>query len=114
MISEQEEQSFKNINKEPCVICNLNYCDCDVKKGVEWKLDREIIAERNKHLIGLKARFKNNEDYTKATWGKTGIITDSDLTRWLYLKYDEPLRSGYKNSMVSEMLILRAGSFELI
>jgi len=114
MITEQQEQEFKNINKEPCVICGLHYCDCDTKNGIDWKNDKEIIADKNKHLIGLRARFKNNPDYTRKTWGKIGTIVKTNLTKWLYLKFDEPLKSGYGHSCITKMLILRAGSFDLI
>jgi hypothetical protein len=108
MLTEQEEQSFKNINKEPCVLCGLYYCDCDTKKGIDWKNDKEIFAEHNKHLIGLRAQFKENPDYIKESWNKKGVIVKSDLTKWLYLKFDKPLKSGTKS------LILGAGNFNLI
>jgi hypothetical protein len=114
MITEQQEQQFKNINKSPCVLCGLFYCDCDIKKGIDWGSERSIIAEHNKHLIGLRAKFKNNKDYVKTTWGKEGVIVKNDLTKWLYLRFDIPLKSGYKDSCITRELILRAGSFNLI
>jgi len=45
MITEQEEQEFKNINKEPCLKCGLNYCDCDFI-GFE-EMGKSLLEEWN-------------------------------------------------------------------
>jgi len=114
MITEKQEQEFKNVNSNPCVLCGLFYCNCNIKDGIDWENDKYIIAEKNKHLIGLRAKFKRNEDYTKQTWNKPGVIVKSDLTKWLYLRFDKPLKSEYKDGCVIKELILKAGSFDLI
>jgi hypothetical protein len=77
--------------------------------------DRELWAEKNKGLIGKRARFKNPlPGYCHGVWGKAGVIITSDRTPYLYLKFDEPYRAGLEGSMVTEALIINEGSIEVI
>jgi len=57
--------------------------------------ERELIADLNKELIRKRAKFKDNlNGYIKQAWNKKGIITTSEHTKYLYLRFDKPINNG--------------------
>lgn len=80
-----------------------------------------INIATHKHLIGKRAKFKEDSRYTKSCWNRTGkIFQDYQVVKGdlnhvgLSLKLDIPIRQGYCNSMVTKSLYIKLGSFELI
>ena len=74
----------------------------------------ELVAKDNKHLIGKRAKFKNNlSGYIRGVWNKKGIIVKSNVTPYLYLKFDKPYKTGIGGSMITKELIICKGSIEV-
>ncbi len=66
MITEQQEQEFKNINKNPCVNCGLFYCDCSAEE-----------VEEAKRRQNLKKGYRIL--YSGSTWlGENPVKRDSN------------------------------------
>jgi len=85
MVTEQQEQEFKNINSHGCVKCGLHYCDCSdeemeeaQKKSLEggyiilhagstWHGENPVKKEANtlRKIIDLSRKYRGFEDFTR-------------------------------------------------
>ena len=90
------------------------------KKGEMIKMSEYLKLKGNEHLIGKKAKFKNNlEGYTRHLWNAKGTIrqlhqiTKGDLDSvGLSLVFDKPLDIGNWTPMGS--CYITPNSFELL
>lgn len=74
---------------------------------------KKLIADKNKQLVGKRAKFKNNlSGYAKWVWNKAGVIVTSKHTPYLYLQFDEPLKTRI-NTIAAENMIIYEDSIEL-
>jgi hypothetical protein len=84
--------------------------------------DEYIKLKGNEHLIGKRARFKNNlKTYCRGLWLKEGVIKQlyqiekGDLNHiGLSLVFDEPYKSGLGNSCIMKSCYIAPDSIELI
>ena len=82
---------------------------------MESEQKKELIAENNKDLIGKRARFKDElKGYTWRVWNKTGTIVTHEGMPYLYLNFDEPLKTGYEDSVITNSLVICKDSIELL
>ena len=82
---------------------------------MESATEIELIAKNNEDLIGKRAKFKDNlKGYTWRVWNKTGTIITHKGMPYLYLKFDEPLKTGYKDSVITNSLVICKDSIELL
>jgi hypothetical protein len=76
--------------------------------------DNELLSKDHKELIGKKAKFKDDlRGYCRVCWNKKGVIVDSERTPYLYLKFDEPIKSGLGNSCITRELVINKNSIEV-
>ena len=81
-----------------------------------------ITIKDNPHLIGKRARLKNNPNLLNRDLHlREGVITQlfqikkGDLDHiGLSLVFDKPLKSGYMDSCITKSVYLLPDSFELI
>ena len=76
---------------------------------------RILNSDKDKLLIGKRAKFKERGDYVSNAWGKKGVIVTCEQTNHLYLKFDKPLTSNvYGDCWDMDMLVICQGSIDLI
>lgn len=83
-------------------------------KEIINKKEDFLLYDENKHLIGKRAKFKDNPTYINKCWGKKGIIMHHRGSKYISLKFDEPLKAGYCDSCITKTLFIAPNTIQLI
>lgn len=75
----------------------------------EW-----LEYEKNRQLIGKRATFLTPESYVASAHNQKGTIMHHKGSKWISLKFDKPLKSGFAGSMKTETLFIRPKSYRLL
>jgi len=77
-------------------------------------MNEYLKLKGNEELVGKRAKFKNRNDYVKKCWGKEGTIINYEGSKWLSLKFDKPLESGFNDGGETHSLFISPDSIEFI
>ena len=85
-----------------------------MKAITKARQEEYLRADKNKSLIGKRAKILEPKDYSSHLWNKEGIIIQHKESVWISLLFDNSYKYGYGNSCEMKSVFLREGSFILL